>query len=203
MPDLRAFLGKDVEIIEAGALDGFSPDAVGALAPRPEDDVLVTRLRDGTGIRVASRHIKPLLQRRFNELEDRVGAFMLLCTGTFAPFQSSRPILYPERIVFGLVRAIAPEPHVGVMTPDAQQIAEQRSRWRDIVSRVTVASHSPYVQGASIEGAARELAEANVNLIVLDSLGYSLAMKDLVRRVTGRPVLLPRSALAKVAQELL
>lgn len=203
IPDLRAFLGGDVEIVEAGALDGLSVDAVGALAPQPGDDVLVTRMRDGTGVRVANRHITPLLQRRFDELKDRVGAFLLLCTGTFAPFQSSRPILYPERIIFGLVRAVAPRSHVGVMTPDPQQITEQRSRWLDVVPRVTVVSQSPYRKETTIEGAARELAEANVDLIVLDSLGYSLGMKDLVRRVTGRPVLLPRSALAKVAQELL
>ncbi|MGQ0549153.1 MAG: AroM family protein, partial [Armatimonadota bacterium] len=42
-----AFLGREVEIIEAGALDGFSADSVGALSPRPADEVLVTRLRDG------------------------------------------------------------------------------------------------------------------------------------------------------------
>lgn len=203
IPELRVFLGGQVEIIEAGALDGFSVDSLGALAPRPADEVLVTRLRDGAGVRVASRHIQPLLQRRFTELEDRVAAFMLLCTGTFTPFHSSRPILYPERIIFGLVRAIAPESHIGVITPDPQQITEQRSRWRDIVPRVTVVSQSPYVKETTIEGAAQELAKASVDLIVLDSLGYSLAMKDLVRRVTGRPVLLPRSALAKVAQELL
>ena len=203
IPELRVFLGGQVEIIEAGALDGFSVDSLGALAPRPADEVLVTRLRDGAGVRVASRHIQPLLQRRFTELEDRVAAFMLLCTGTFTSFHSSRPILYPERIIFGLVRAITPESHVGVITPDPQQITEQRSRWRDIVPRVTVVSQSPYVKETTIEGAAQELAKASVDLIVLDSLGYSLAMKDLVRRVTGRPVLLPRSALAKVAQELL
>lgn len=202
-PDLRAFLGEDVEIIEAGALDGFSADSVGALAPQPSDTVFVTRLRDGSGVRVAGRHIEPLLQRRFTELEDRVGAFMLLCTGTFAPFQTSRPILYPERIMFSLVRAIAPESHVGIVTPDPQQIAEQRSRWLGVVPRATVVSQSPYRKDMTVEGAARELAEANVDIIVLDSLGYSLAMKELVRRVTDRPVLLPRSVLAKVAQELL
>lgn len=203
LPDLRVFLGVDIEIIQAGALDGFSPDAVGALAPGPQDEVLVTRMRDGTGVRIAGHHIPPLLQQRFNELEGQVGAFMLLCTGTFAPFQSVRPILYPERILFGLITAIASESHIGIITPDPQQIAQQRSRWREVASKVTVAPHSPYAKDASIEAAARVLAEANVDLIVLDSLGYSLAMKDLVRRVTGRPVILPRSALAKVAQELL
>ncbi|MGH2403490.1 MAG: AroM family protein [bacterium] len=203
IPELRAFLGGDVEIIEAGALDGISGGSVGALAPKPGDEVLVTRMTDGTGVRVASRHIEPLLQRRFEELEGQVGVFLLLCTGTFAPFRSSRPILYPERIIFGMVRAVAPGSHVGVITPDLQQVPTQRARWLEVVPKVTVVPHSPYQKDASIVAAAQRLTEANVDLVVLDSLGYSLAMKDAVRGETGRPVLLPRSVLARVAQEIL
>jgi len=47
VPELQVFLGADVEIVEAGALDGLSSEAVARLSPEPADQVLVTRMRDG------------------------------------------------------------------------------------------------------------------------------------------------------------
>lgn len=203
VPELQVFLGADVEIVEAGALDGLSSEAVARLSPEPADQVLVTRMRDGTGVKVAGRHIIPRVQQRMDELAEQVGAILLLCTGTFPPFRSSRPVLYPERIMFALVRALGPGSHVGVLTPDALQIPEQRTRWLEVVPRVTVVPFSAYRKDDDLRAAIHPLNEVEVDLIVMDSLGYTLAMKEMVRRETRRPVLLARSVLARVAAELL
>ena len=44
VPDMVEILGPGVEIRERGALDGLSPREIAALAPAPDDDLLVTRL---------------------------------------------------------------------------------------------------------------------------------------------------------------
>ena len=44
---------------------------------------------------------------------------------------------------------------------------------------------------------------ADVDLVIMDCLGYSLAMKEHVKKLVSKPVLLPRSMLAAVARELL
>jgi protein AroM len=201
IPDMQGILGPDVTIIEAGALDGLSRDKVADLAPGTDDQVLVTRMRDGTAVRVAGRHIVPRLQWYIEELEPEVGAIMLLCTGTFAPFASSRPILYPERLLFALAAATAPGAHLGVITPDERQILEQQKRWSAVSPLVTVLAASPYESSGELERLARELAGAD--LLVLDSLGYSVTMKATVRAASGKPVLLPRTVLARAAAELL
>ncbi len=202
IPELQTLLGAHVAFREAGALDGLSIEAVESLTPEPGDQVLITRMQDGTEVKVAGRHIVPRLQRLFDELEGGVDAFLLLCTGTFPPFRCSRPIVYPERLLFGLVRAIAPR-HVGVLTPDPLQIPEQQARWRQVATQVTIVPCSPYRKDARVHSAARQLAEAGVDLIALDSLGYPLAMKEVVRHETNRPVLLARTVLARIASELL
>jgi protein AroM len=201
IPDMQGILGPDVTIIEAGALDGLSRDKVAELAPGTDDQVLVTRMRDGTAVRVAGRLIVPRLQFCIEEMESQVGAILLLCTGTFAPFASSRPILYPERILFALAAATAPEAHLGIITPDERQIPEQQKRWSAVSPRVTVLAASPYESSGELERLARELVGAD--LLVLDSLGYSAAMKAVVRAASGKPVLLPRTVLARAAAELL
>lgn len=203
IPDMRGVLGHDVTILEAGALDNLSLDDVAELAPGTDDQVLVTRMRDGTAVRVAGRHIVPRLQFCIEEMESQVGAILLLCTGTFAPFTSSRPILYPERILYTLAAAAAPGAHLGVITPDQRQIPEQQRRWSEVSPHVTVMAASPYESSGELERLGRELAAAGAELLVLDSLGYSVAMKATVRAASGKPVLLPRTVLARAAAELL
>jgi protein AroM len=202
IPDLRTVLGEEIEIVEAGALDRLSNREVERLAPGDGDQVLVTRLRDGTGARIAHHHIIPLLQERFLELAPRVDAVLLLCTGSFEPFPLTRLILYPERLLLAMAKAVAPR-HIGVITPDLGQVEEQQRRWRPIADRITVLSASPYASARTLPALGADLARKGADVIVLDSLGYSLAMKAAVRRAAERPVLLPRTVLARAAAELL
>jgi protein AroM len=202
IPDLRTILGDAIEIVEAGALDGLSASEIAGLAPAPGDEVLVTRLRDGTGARIAHHRAVPLLRARLEELVPRVDAVLLLCTGSFEPFALARPIVYPERLILGMVRAAAPR-HLGVITPDQGQVEEQQARWADAADRLSVVAASPYASAGSLPQHAAELARSGAELIVLDSLGYSVAMKAAVRGAADRPVVLPRTVLARAAMELL
>ncbi|HXF83536.1 MAG TPA: AroM family protein [bacterium] len=203
IPELRTVLPPDVEILEAGALDGLSAEEIAALAPRDGDAVLVTRLRDGRGVRLAHRLVVPRLIRQVERIAEAADAVLLLCTGSFEPFRAMRPILYPERLLFGLARAVAAGGHIGVITPDDMQVEEQRTRWGAIARTVSIRTASPYTDAARLPSLGRELADAGAQLLVLDSLGYSLAMKQAVRRAAARPVLLPRTVLARAAAELL
>ena len=51
LPGLMEILGKDIEIVEAGALDGKTMEDVKKIPLRVEDYILVSRMRDGTEIR--------------------------------------------------------------------------------------------------------------------------------------------------------
>jgi protein AroM len=202
IPELRTILGDAVEIVEAGALDDLSAQEIRYLAPDEGEQVLVTRLRDGTAARIAHHHVVPLLRRRLDELAERVEAVLLLCTGTFEPFPYPRPILYPERFMLAMAQAVAPW-HLGVITPDPAQLDEQQTRWSRAAGRVTSMPASPYTAAETLPALGTRLADRGADLIVLDSLGYGLAMKEAVHRASGRPVLLPRTVLARAAAELL
>ncbi len=202
IPELRSVLGIAIEIVEAGALDGLSPREVEQLAPAEGEQVLVSRLRDGSSTRIGHRHVVPLLQERLADLAPRVDAVLLLCTGSFEPFAFPHPILYPERLMLAMAQAVAPR-HLGILTPDPAQVEEQQVRWRQVTDRLSVLPASPYAAAEKLPALGAELAARGVDLIVLDSLGYGLAMKAAVRRAAGRPVLLPRTVLARAAAELL
>jgi len=202
VPEMAAFW-PDVEVVEAGALDGLSKDEVRRLAPAAGDYVLITRMGDGTEVTIAKRHILGRLQEHITGLAaSGCGAILLLCTGEFPDFRSAVPLIRPQRILQGAVEGMARGIHLGLMLPSADQLAQAGRRWAGVAERVTAVSASPYAQGPSIAAAASELGEAGAGLIVMDCMGYTRAMRSQVREVTGKPVMLARSVVARVVGEI-
>src|SRR6185295_685956 len=71
VPDMAAILGGDVEIIEAGALDGLTREQIAPLAPEGDDEILVTRLADGSTVFVGKTKMIARIEARIAALEDR------------------------------------------------------------------------------------------------------------------------------------
>jgi protein AroM len=62
---------------------------------------------------------------------------------------------------------------------------------------------SPYTGADEVTPAARDLAERGAELIFMDCMGYSLAMKARAKAAAGGcPVVLARSAIARVLAEV-
>jgi AroM protein len=82
VPEMAAVIGPGVEVREAGALDGLNRSEIEALAPTGHDEILVTRLQDGSAVFLRKEKIVGLVEQRIAALE-RGGATLtaLLCTG--------------------------------------------------------------------------------------------------------------------------
>ena len=99
IPELSAILG-DVTIREAGALDGLSQEEIAELAPKCGDYVLVTRLADGSSVKVAERHITPRIVGKIKEqFQAGVSLVLLLCTGEFPEFPEGGLLIRPQRVL--------------------------------------------------------------------------------------------------------
>jgi protein AroM len=204
VPEMRELLGPHVEVLEAGALDGLTPEAIRRLRPARGDYVLVTRLHDGSEVVVAKRHILPRVQQCVGELEDRgVKVIGLLCTGVFPNISSRKPLVKPEQLLRNLVRGIVCPGLMGVLTPVSAQIPQTRQKWQDMGVEVEVEAASPYGAPGELERAGRRLRDAGVALVAMDCMGYSEMMKTRIKALTGVPVLLAHSLMARVMQELL
>ena len=68
---------------------------------------------------------------------------------------------------------------------------------------IEVAEASPYASIDAVQSAAQRLRNEQIKVIAMDCLGYNRRMKELVREITNKPVVLPRSILARVLSELL
>ena len=91
---------------------------------------------------------------------------------------------------------------VGVIVPIKQQQASSATRWARVDPGVVVTVASPYDDPSRLVAAAEELRRAGVTLVVMECQGFTGAMKQVVRDVTGAPALLPTSVLARFLAEL-
>ena len=200
--ELEQVLGPDVRVVQAGALDGLSRAAIDALAPAAEDDALVTRLRDGADVIVAKARIVPRLQACLDRLAGETEAATILCAGVFPAFRSPHPVVMPERCMSAMVDAAFDGRHLGVIVPIEPQRASYRARWSRVDPRVAVVVASPYDDPARLVDASEALRRDGVSLVVMECMGFTSGMKQIVRDVTGVPALLPASVLARVLAEL-
>jgi protein AroM len=207
MPDIAGPLPPGTRVIERGALDHIGPAELASLAPACGEDLLVTRLRDGTEVTLAEARLVPLLQEAVDDVTGRGAAVVAaLCTGSLAGIRCPRPLLMPGPLVRNLVAAAAPGGRVarlGVVVPASDQVEPVRADWSAAASEVLVLAASPYGPLAGLAQAADALAAWHPDLVVLDCLGFDGPMKQMVAWAVGVPVILPRTALAGALAALL
>lgn len=208
VPEMLPVLGSSIELIQMGGLDGLTREEIETFIPEEGDHVLVSRLRDGSSVTFGESYILPRLQDCIRQLEaEGVSLILFLCTGEFPEnFQSSVPLIFPNRILTACVPALTPHCRLGVLTPSAEQIRQMTEKWSSLVDSVHVIPVSPYdgldaVLKAVLK-AAREFPADSLDLIVMDCIGYTVEMKEKVRELTGTPVILPRTLLAHILCEI-
>ena len=199
VPELARYV-PSARFLEAGALDDLDDRAIAALAPTGGDFPLVTRLRDRRSVIVGEEAITPHVQTAIARVEADADLVIVLCTGEFA-VTSGKPLVFPGRVLASTVMAVHGGRSIAVLAPHDGQVALVGDRWRARGVQATVLAASPYAD-TDFEAVGRRARDAGATLVVMDCLGYSLAMKALVTRASGLPALLARSLVARVAGEL-
>lgn len=204
-PDIRAtyasILGAAVRIIEAGALDGLDRAAVQSLCPAGDDTPLVT-LFAGDEVRIGKRCITPLLQRGIDGVVAAGAAVVVvLCTGHFEGLHAAVPLIEPDRVLDGFMRAIQPGGRLGVIMPDDRQEQMMRAKWHDY--DLTLATASPYQSPATWDDAICRFTAAQVEGIVLDCMGFGPDAKARFGSRLAVPVLCAQTATAHLVRDLI
>jgi protein AroM len=206
VPDMAAMLGSDVEIVEAGALDDLSREQIAWFVPQGDDEILVTRLRDGSSVFVGKSHMIPRVEAKIAALEDEGAALnVLLCTGAFPKLRARRPLLEPQQLLLGLLRAMTFPGRLGVLTPSERHVPQTTQRWRASGFDAHVVPLSPYQETdpEAVSSAAEALRARQAGLVVMDCIGFRRKTRDEIAALTGVPTLLANLLVARVAAELL
>ncbi|MEM1622836.1 MAG: AroM family protein [Sulfolobales archaeon] len=198
---VRALGDLDVEVVECGALDGLSKEEIAALAPKEGEYLLVTRLKDGTEVKVSREKIIERMRNCLDRLEQHVDVVGLLCTGEFPELKSRKVLIELSDLLLKVVESLRVS-KLGVVIPNPAQLELTMKKWSSVAPEIRVVSASPYT--STIEDIVRATAElVDCDLIVLDCIGFTTEIKKAVARATGKPVILPRTLIARVMRELL
>jgi len=203
VPDLSRRLGPHVEIVQVGALDGMTLDEVRDHAPASGETTLVSRMRDGTEVQLEKSFVVPRLKAAARSLENEVQLLLLLCTAPFEGLESTVPLLRPAELLERGLSTLSVR-RLGVLTPSANQIPAQQRRWQDFSQdESVVVAVSPYLDARALEEAAKELVRHEVDVVVMDCIGYTSEMRRIVQSLVDVPVLSAQELLGRMAAELL
>jgi len=186
IPELLNLMGKpDLPYREIGLIDGVDPSIY---KPLNDDDVLVSRKRDGSVDYISHRWVVEELSQIECE-----GLCVLLCTGEF---ESERFIL-PYKVIDSFFSAMPKLDRVTVVVPELQQYASAVKRWSKVGSRTNCVAFSPY-----------RSSELNVDLsqeqlVYLDCMGFGLKHEEFFRTKTSGIVLSARRILANYLRNFL
>lgn len=200
IPEMEAYFDANCEITEVGALDDLSQTEIDQLLPINNEVSYVSRLRNGSYAKMSKRLVAPLIQQRIDELEQTMDTIILLCTGTFKDLQYRKPLLFPDRVLYGIVSGVVDNEKIGVIVPMEEQMDSVGEKWEEFSAEYAVAN--PYVKDTDFIQPAQKLKNAGVKHIIMDCMGYTQKQKEIVQSVTGIPVILARSVVARVASEL-
>jgi protein AroM len=196
-----AVIGAEVGIVEAGALDSLTVREIDGLAPEEGDTPLVT-LAHGAEVRIGKAAITPLLQRAIMRVvENGASVVVVLCTGHFEGLTAPVPLIEPDRVLDGFMRAIQPSGRLGVVMPDAGQEGMMRRQWHGY--DLTLATASPYQPPTEWAALIERFVSAGVAAIVLDCMGFDPTAKAFFAARAHVPVLCAQTATAHLVRDLL
>jgi protein AroM len=205
VPEMKEILGTDVEILEAGALDGLTLEEVKKFYPKGRDYILCTRMSDGTEVVVAKKFIVPRVQKCIDFLSQKGAEIIVfICTGHFPPFSSKKLFIEAQKIVDHFLLALHGEnERMGLLIPLSDQIKQAKKKYGRLKGRMIIKAASPYASEDEISIAAEALKRADPHVIIMHCMGYTQAMKKKVMEITGKPTILARSLVARTVKELI
>ena len=205
VPEMTLFFGNNVEVLEAGALDGLTPDQVKTYYPENGMTHLVSRMRDGTEIIVAKEKLIPRIETAIIDLNRKsVSLILLLCVGNFPQFQSACLIVEPQKIVDHCIEGLIGASHrLGIVIPIAEQEDWVRETFSELTTSITVTVASPYAGQNDLFAVAAILNEAACDLIVMYCMGFNRQLTRPIREITAKPVIVSSAIVARTIGELL
>lgn len=195
----------NVTYVEHGALDLLETQDIARLAPRPGERPLVSRLRDGTGVRIGATdiadHVDDAIRRC---VDDSCGLILVLCTGRVEHGTADVPVIHAEELAHATMSRWVGGDTLGVLCPVPEQLPDLRDRWFQRLGRpVLAAAADPYSASVNeITTAGLALADAGADLIFLDCIGYTKEHQGALA-AAGAPAYLARRLAVRGAVEAL
>lgn len=183
-----------------GALDGMTREQIATeTAPRDDADALFTVLPSGETVTISKAVVTARLA---NRLVDG-GPALLCCTGAFKGLPLRADIVQPSAVLNGLATSLLPAGTLGLFVPLPEQVETLGALRARPGLRTVALPLRPLSDAATIDAAARLMAEQRPDLVILDCMSYTRADKARMSAILDCPILLSIAVAARAAASLL
>lgn len=201
--EIAAVLSPGIRIELRGALDGMSRAEIDAIPPVDGHDTLFTLLPNGDAVTISKKEVEWRASQQVTRFKhEGVGVVMLACTGKFPNLAPEGLVILPSAVLHRLVEAVLPKGRLGVFSPVPEQTALIDKKWQRHGVEVVGVTLRPGSDNATVDAAARTMAEREPDLVVMDCMSYTSANKARLRQTYSGPVILAVAAAARVVEEL-
>ena len=129
---------------------------------------------------------------------------LMFGTGVFHDLNTKGYVIFPSAVLEDYLQSVLPKGRLGVFTPLPSQVEQTTQKWKRSQWQLTVEPLIPSVTDETvIDEAAEKITRAKPDLIALDCMGYTHAMKERIREKTGIRTVLAVSTAARAVQELI
>lgn len=186
------FFKDNPQVSQDGVLNGLSvAEAEEQLAPKGNEEIVVSTFCNGQGIQMSKRKVETKLQQKIEQLENQgVEVIVIFCTAEFHNLKTKKAVLVePERILLPYIQQKFADQKLGVILPLADQLVPAKQKWQTNQLNPVFTDASPYdFSEEQFTKAGELLKEAKVDTIILDCMGYSRYMREFINKVTQLPV---------------
>ena len=203
MDDIRAGLDADFTIHEYGAMDGLSAERIAEIAPKAQEDTLITRLKDGAEVQVSAAAIETLLEKQVtNAADDGAVLCVIMCTGNFS-IKNKIPVITADDAFHKLQTIPEDCRKIGIIVPKAEQQKVFSACYSSYGRPVICGAADPYGNDGTIAAEGMRLASEGADLICLDCMGFTPDQAEKVRMACGKETRVPRTEIIKAIKEII
>lgn len=201
--DLIPVLSTNILINQIGMLDGINKNDIEIrFKPDSEEYCLVTRLNDGSQVKLAKNKILGLMQEKIDFLQNKCSTILILCTASFErQFNSKIPIIYPQEFLYTIIPIIVKSSKLLVVVPNIDQVRKSEEIWGSIIDNLEVIHGSPYLSSSELDDIIFKVNSIKPDFILLDCMGYTIKMKNEIRTRTGKSVILSKTLITRIISE--
>ena len=197
LDEIRPILPECSAPVEYGALDGIGPEDIASLAPECGHEALVSRLADGSEVRIGERAVRIRLQEKLAEAHrDGCAICAILCTGSFKNMKSPVPLITSDEVFHRGQRFPDRVKTLGVIVPLREQIETFCPLWAGYGKKVLMGCASPYGDLETIRREAFRLRDLGADCLCLDCMGFTAELGRRLKTLTGLEVRVPRMEIA-------
>ncbi|ETW93158.1 MAG: hypothetical protein ETSY1_40445 [Candidatus Entotheonella factor] len=191
-------------VVLRGCLDGLTDEEIAARPPVNNGDTLYTRLRGGHDVIISKAHVIERAPEALARLrDDGADVLVFACTGEFPHMPGDAGVLFPSRVLNGMVESLLPVGRLGLLISLPEQAEKSIAKRQREGLEVVAESLRPSAEPADIRAAAARLKAQRPDVVAMDCMSYAPETKALVKAEVGVPTLLAITATGHVIGEVL